>query len=145
MRCQSLVESAILRQYSPLRSMGLGQARIQGQRPLRRRQSRILQPVLEMQSGLAHRAQRPCTGIVWVDLQCTPAEASGDLEVPCATSLMVVPTQKIELISIDVIRRAGLNRLLFGRHELDLEGGDDRLGDLVLQRKYVIQVPVIAL
>ena len=56
-----------------------------------------------------------------------------------------MPPQKIKLVSFGMLGRAGLDRLLFGRQEFDLESGDDGLRDLVLQREDVVQVAVVAL
>ena len=56
----------------------------------------------------------------------------------------MLPGHEVEIISLDAGRAAGLDRLFFFGQELHPQGGDDRLGDLVLDREDVGKVAVVA-
>src|SRR5262245_26466693 len=57
----------------------------------------------------------------------------------------MVPGQEIKLVSVEIVGRTSLDRLLFLRQKPDLEGRDDRLRDFVLEREDVGELAVVAL
>src|SRR5947209_18707647 len=88
----------------------------------------------------AHEGPRPC--IFWIEQRCLPAQARNALLSPgrseCAADPLL-PSHQVQIISLDVRRSAILDRFLFLGQQLDLERIDDRFGDLVLDRKNVIE------
>ena len=57
----------------------------------------------------------------------------------------MLPSQEVILIGFDVLGRALADGSILGRHQPDLQGIDDGPRDLILERKYVAEITVVAL
>src|SRR5262249_44769768 len=86
--------------------------------------------------------------VVGIELDRAPAQPN-DCIVAMAAALVagdaVLSGHEIELIGLGVARATPLDRLLLRRQQPDLQRGDDRGRDLVLQFEDIAQIAVVAL
>ena len=100
------------------------------------------------QAGLGNSEQRPGLRIIWVDFDRAAANAHHPLlaaHVAMVAGDPILARHQVEVVGFDIGGPALLDRLLLFRQQLQLERGDDRFRNLVLDRENVLEVAVVAL
>ena len=136
-----LIMTAMLGEDSRLDSVGLGQIGVERKRPFCRHQTVIAASAVdEAQGHLPNRHERPGTRILRIDFDGAVAQPDNRFHPPDVGFMagdVGLPRQEIEIVGLDIVRAALLDRLLLLGQELEFQGLDDGLGDFGLQREDV--------
>ncbi len=140
---------ARLRQSHRLQRPGLGQIGVEGQSPVQGGLAAIAGPPMHAVKGVLRRChQSPGLGVTGIEVHGPAGEALDRLQVPriaVVAGQSVRARHQIEVVGIDIVRAALLDRRLLLRQQFQLQRFDDGLADLVLQGEDVVELAVVAL
>src|SRR5690348_6756735 len=99
------------------------------------------------ENALDQRHQAPGAGIFWIELDSAASDAGNEfqlLDVAPIAGDPVFSRQQVVIVGVDILRPAPLYCPFLLRKQLDFQSVDDRLRNLVLDRKNVGEIAVVA-
>src|ERR1700722_13136657 len=141
--------TTMLREDSRLDGMSLGEIGVQRERPFCGHQTVIAASAVdEAQGHLPNGHERPGTRVLRVDFDGAVAQTDERVDPPDVGFMaadVALPRHEIEMVGLDIVRAALLDRLLLLGQELQFQSLDDGFGDFGLQREDIVQVAIVAL